>query len=498
MITPNSFAFAVLVAWLPLTVALFAFFRPATATVLSLLGSTLIPPVRLTFDLPGLPPVGREEIAAIAVVLSCLIFCPRRLRLGKRVGLPEILAVYLLIGPFLTTLTNGDPLSFGPLVIPGLSLYDGFGTAFKHLLTVLIPFVLGRNLIRNPRDVRMLLILIGVIAIAYSPLVIWELRMSPNLHNYLYGYHPHSFLQHIRYGGWRPVVFASHGLALSLFYATATICLCGLARARVKPLQLPPRALAGYAGLILVATKSLGASLYGVVFSLLLLALRPNTVATVSLVIAAGVLAYPLIRVADLFPTDQVVEIAASANEERATSLDYRFTHEEKLLDRSRERLWLGWGTWGRDRVYDPRTGEDLSVTDGYWIITLGGHGLLGYFSFFGLLLWPTVLARRRVRRFRSRTDRAIVAALCLIVVCRCIDLIPNATLSPFSVFLSGALLSVLRRSPPRPKGTLHQQNDEPDSRPEPGLSLGENPGGERFQLGRPAVGTAALRTRDR
>ena len=51
----------------------------------------------------------------------------------------------------------------------------------------------------------------------YVPLCLFEVRMSPQLHNMVYGFAQHSFGQTVRGGGWRPMVFMQHGLAVGLF-----------------------------------------------------------------------------------------------------------------------------------------------------------------------------------------------------------------------------------------------------------------------------------------
>jgi hypothetical protein len=57
----------------------------------------------------------------------------------------------------------------------------------------------------------------------YLPLCLFEMQMSPRLHSIVYGYHQHSFGQHIRGDGYRPKVFMQHGLATALWMATASL-----------------------------------------------------------------------------------------------------------------------------------------------------------------------------------------------------------------------------------------------------------------------------------
>ena len=53
----------------------------------------------------------------------------------------------------------------------------------------------------------------------YSVPMLAEERLSPQLHNWVYGYSPFSFIEHVRWNGYRPVVFLPQGLQLALFVA---------------------------------------------------------------------------------------------------------------------------------------------------------------------------------------------------------------------------------------------------------------------------------------
>ena len=101
----------------------------------------------------------------------------------------------------------------------------------------------------------------------------------------------------------------------------------------------------------------------------------------------------------------------------------------------------FGWGRWGRNRIYDDETGRDLSITDGLWIITVGGFGIIGFLAQFGLLVFPIVRAASAQRFVESPRDGIFLGAMTLIMAVNVIELIPNATLSPWSWLLAGALL---------------------------------------------------------
>src|SRR5204863_66271 len=70
----------------------------------------------------------------------------------------------------------------------------------------------------------------------YSVLILWEVRMSPQLHATVYGASPRQadFAQAIRWGGYRPIVFMPHGLAVALFICNTVMAAFILARNRGK------------------------------------------------------------------------------------------------------------------------------------------------------------------------------------------------------------------------------------------------------------------------
>jgi hypothetical protein len=296
------------------------------------------------------------------------------------------------------------------------------------------------RLIRSTDDVLAVLRIIVLFGLAYVPLVLWEARMSPQLHTTLYGYFPHDFLQHIRAGGFRPVVFTGSGLECGLFMATAVVASVGLLQTGTKVLGLPPilTSLALLAGLF--ACISLGPLLYGLLVPALMLATRATFQAKVSIVLSFVILIYPLLRSQDLFPTSAFVSTAEAVSSDRAYSLGFRFKNEDLLLERARERALFGWGSWARSHVFDASTGKDESVTDGYWIIELGSYGLAGFLSFFSLLLAPLVLSARRIGSIPAGRPRQAVVVLILLVLARAIDLIPNGFLAPITLFLAGSL----------------------------------------------------------
>ena len=149
---------------------------------------------------------------------------------------------------------------------------------------------------------------------------------------------------------------------------------------------------------------------------------------------------YPALRTVDLFPDSYLVDAAKIISTERADSLQFRFDHEKALLDRASQRIWFGWGRYGRSRLFD-EWGNDISVTDGRWVITLGQYGIVGFIAEFGLLALTVIRAASAIRNIQSPKDAIFFAALALIVSVTEIDLLPDSSITPTTWLYAGILL---------------------------------------------------------
>jgi O-antigen ligase len=196
--------------------------------------------------------------------------------------------------------------------------------------------------------------------------------------------------------------------------------------------------------------------LYAGIGSPLVLFVSPKTQLRIAVVISCFVLVYPLLRSLELFPVELMTQISESAGAERSESLTFRLVNEEKLLEQVRERPLLGWGGYGRGRIYDEE-GRDVSVTDGLWIIFLGRLGAVGFLGLFGLGLLPVFETVRALRNVPSPSDRALLASVALLISVGWADSLPNALSGGIlMVFMNGALSGVVAASHVRrPVGRL-------------------------------------------
>jgi len=101
--------------------------RPVNqATLWTILGGYLLLPVGASIKLAeGIPQLDKTSIPALAALIGCVFVAQRRPRFFYGFGLTEILLLMLLIGPFVTSELNTDPVMSGPVLLPGAGIYDG-------------------------------------------------------------------------------------------------------------------------------------------------------------------------------------------------------------------------------------------------------------------------------------------------------------------------------------------------------------------------------------
>lgn len=436
--TPNFLAWTAFALFGPITLVCFARMRPHVAAAWTMLGAVMFLPEVIVIDLPALPPVDKQTLASFWVMLGCAWKARQRvLRARPLLGI-DLFFVLAIVGNLGTVLTNPDAVVTGPVVRQGLTLYDAFAGTVKDVLFIYLPFLIGRSMFRTSDEMRDFLRILVVAGLFYSLFALFEIRMSPQSHRMLYGYHPASFEMTIRGGGYRPTIFMITGLGVAMFFLSAVIAAFARVHAREQKWYVPT-----YLTALLVLCKSTGAIVY-VIFLVPILALVRKPRFLVPLGLAVLVFTFPLLRGGDIFPTRQLTDFFMGISEERALSLWFRFENEDALLERGRERMLFGWGGYSRQRIFDPSTGEDMSVTDGHWIIQLGERGLVGYVAMFGMLLYPIVQAFRARKQITNRGDRHLVAALSLIAAINAVDLLPNGLFSYLPYFYSGVLAGVL------------------------------------------------------
>jgi hypothetical protein len=375
-----------------------------------------------------------------------------------------LLGFCYIIAPLFTTLGNSYELPVANLSIPGFYPSDAIKMVGRNLI-FLAPFFIGSRFLSTDKGRILLLKSLSVAALIYSLPMLFEIRFSPQLHRWVYGYYPSQFLQSMRGGGFRPVVFLNHGLAVAMFVTMALIAALVATRGKWRIMRIPAGAVSAYLFGLLLLCKSLGTAVYAVSLAPFVLFTRPKTWTRIACVLLLFACAYPELRWHDLIPIDHIARASESVSRDRSKSFETRVFNENQLLAKAEQKPMFGWGTYGRNRIFSTTTGQDISITDGEWIIQFGEFGWFGYLSLFGLFLMSGFRAMRSVGR--ERTDASLaIAGLSLLLAANIINLLPNSGLSLLTFLVAGSLTRAERvRAKAQPKA---KAINEPSRGPEP------------------------------
>ncbi|WP_341632042.1 hypothetical protein [Sphingomonas agri] len=427
---------------------LFVLLPVEAAAIWSLLGGYLLLPSAMSVDVALLPPLDKSSIPAISTFLLCWMKGTQS-PAPQRSLLIYALAFAFVVSPIFTSLGNSYELHIGDRSLPGFYPLDGIKLSL-HNIIALLPFFIGMRFLSSESGRALLLRSLPAAALVYSLPMLFEIRMSPQLHTWVYGYFPHSFGQQIRDGGFRPVVFLGHGLEVAFFASIAVIAAAVGIRARWQILRVSSSAATAYLSVVLLLCKTLGALIYAVVAVPLVLFTKPRAWVRVACAIFIIFYTYPLLRTYNLIPVKAIATAANSVSSDRSSSFQTRVDNEDKLLAKANEKALFGWGTWGRNRIYDQDSGRDISITDGEWVIQLGMFGWFGYLSLFGLFAAAAMRARKAVRGPVTQAS-LVLGGMTLLLAVNMIDLIPNADLLPFTYLMAGSIAGCIRVKSKRP-----------------------------------------------
>ena len=455
---PNAFAYLVLGLWPLISIGLFRTLPAGRALLASVIVAYLfLPPPPAAFNFPLVPALNKQTIPSLTLLLICVTLYRGRLRLIPESKLAVTALLAFIFIPVLTGLTNLDPVFYGRIGLPGLGIKDVASLVLQQFLLT-VPMLLGRALLIGERDLRDLLMALCIAGLIYSLPMLLEVRLSPQLNIWIYGYFQHYFDQMVRYGGYRPIVFLYHGLWVAFFAMISLASIAILFRTSENRKKAMLFLALFYMAAVLILCKSVASVFYAAALLPLLLFVPGRMQIRIAAVLVAIAIAYPALKGADLVPEEAILQMAEKIDAERAGSLRYRFDNESVLLDRAMDRPFFGWGSWGRNHILDPMTGEIETVTDGQWVIAIGIYGWVGFLAQFTLLASPVFLLLARYHADRAAIVPLSVAGLSLILGVNVLDLLPNATLTPITWLMAGALLGYAE------KGTVTQEKGAADA----------------------------------
>ncbi len=431
------------VGWTPLVCFLFRSLQAYKAAAVAFVVAWMFLPVA-AIPLKGLPDLTKVTVSCVAILFASWLY-DRDTLIDFKMKSIDIPMLLWCSCPLLSSLVNG------------LGAYDGLSESMYQGFTWGLPYFVARLYFANLRGLNTLLIVVFMGGLFYIPFCLEEVLMSPQLHRLTYGFHQHSFLQTMRGGGFRPMVFMEHGLMVAMWMISAAMIGLWLTYAGVIPrkftlvpfgiwLKKIPILYLLLSLLVTIALmKSAGAFILFVVgMSVLYLSNKIKTTLLIWLLIAVPPL-YIITRSTGWWDGANLSSMVAEKLSERAgESLQFRFDNEKILIEKALDGSFFGWGGWNRSRVFD-ETGKDISVTDGLWIITLGTRGIYGLMLLTIILFLPAFLLlwKSNPEQWNSIewSGSAVVTVLLLLYM---IDNLLNGMVNPVFMFFNGAVCGML------------------------------------------------------
>jgi hypothetical protein len=421
-----------LIGWVPVAMLLFYVLRPQRAAVVAYLGAWMFLPVA-GYSIAGLPDYTKATAASLGVLLGTLAFAPDRL-IGLRPHWLDLPMLIWCLCPCASSLDNG------------LGMYDGLSSALAQVITWGLPYLIGRAHLRSLDDLRDLVVMLFVGGLVYAPLCLFEVRMSPQLNQWVYGFGGRGIDYASELGKWgsRPCVFMGGHLTLGMFMTAASLCgfwlwLTG------SVTRLRGHSVGTLLAILVITTlfcKNMGALSVLLAGILCLVCVRYRRSSLVVWMLIAASPAYMVFRGSGEWGGAAIAEIAGSIHERRGESFQTRLDNEGRLVVKAMQRPILGWGGWGRSRVYSDE-GQDITLSDGLWVIALGASGLVGLVAITASLLVPAIaFAWRYPARTWLHPAVAPGGALAVLMALYAIDCLFNAMLNPIYLLVGGGLVS--------------------------------------------------------
>lgn len=400
---------------------------------MTIVGGYMFLPAATVIDPPLLPALGKDQVAGISALLGCLFVKRINVYYLGRTSLQKFLILFLTVIPLINVFFNTEPVFDGEKFNPGLTPYDSITSIIAQYL-FLLPYIIGISVVSSYKDITKLINLFVYAGLIYSVFALIEVRLSPQLHTWIYGFFPHSFAQQVRMGGFRPVVFMGHGLLVAIFF----MCCAALAFIKARYVGTSRASLEyatfGFITLVLLLCKTVSAFIWLIVFLAIFFITRYAGTKALWAMFSAF-LAYPFLSILGFIPYESILGIASSFSEVKYGSLNLRFINEIQLLAHTQEKWFIGWGGWNRNRLHD-------SVTDGYWIIAYSQYGFFYFAAIFSLFIMPVLHGQSQQTDVNKKVSDATACLMIVLVF----DQLINSSLGHSWLWFIAGLTSEIKR----------------------------------------------------
>jgi hypothetical protein len=437
---------AVLILWIFISIAMFAVLSPLRAFLLTYVIGYLLLPVEVGSTTGFTGTIWITQSIRIDKLTSC--------NLGALIGTAvfashmfarfrfhwvDIAYGVVTIGVFLTSIVNG------------LGAKDGVSQGVELLRQFFPLMLLARIYLTSATELYEAMRTIIASAFLYSIIAIAEWRLSPFIHNIIYGYFQHSFDQFMRYSHFRPVGFLRHALEMSFLLGTATAMAAWL---WYRKLLTPLWGVIPAWGVLLLLAMGLACTLtfsgYGAcllaggILGLLLLA-RTRWILAILPICAIIWMAG---RYTNQIDASLLLKTAGYFGRDRSDSLIYRLEAERVNLNDASHNLILGKG--GMNGIVREDYGNIVLAVDAWWLIQITFYGLVGMVGWY--FIWGSAIIDSW-RRWHDMTPdlQTLAAAVSVLLGVQFVDFLFNSFPSPFLLMLDMGLLSTLRFYKPAP-----------------------------------------------
>lgn len=434
----NALVLIAMYSWLPIAIFIYMRYPAQRAVVISFIVAFLFLPVA-SIKFPVIPDYNKTTAAVYGLLLATAIYDSARFSQFKLSWIDIPMLLWCVVSPFMSSMSND------------LGLNDAISSAMFQSISWGGPYFLGRLYLGTLEGLKKLAIGIFAWSLIYVPFCLYESRTFSSLHVLVYGMNTgRDEAQSIRSGGYRPQVFMEHGLMLGVWLMTG--CIMGIVLWRTGGLKRlwnkPIGVLVGILLFTFVISRSTGAySLFLMGMVILFVGWRFRNIVLVWIMIA-GICYYLYAGASGTFPSKQIISSLTQVfDQDRVSSLQFRFDNEEILGAKARQQMLFGWGGFGRNRIFNEQ-GEDVSVTDSLWIIAFGINGVFGLISMTAAILLPSVafLIRYPARLWKN-PNVAPAAALAVCIVLYMVDCVLNAMVNPIFMLAAGGLAGVATQS---------------------------------------------------
>ena len=437
----SIFVSIVIFGWLPVVMYIFWTLPTQRAIVVAFVVAWLFLPMAL-FKIQGIPAYTKMSATCCGILLAAIVFDSKKmLNLSFFPSYVDIPMVIWCLCPLATVAaTSNDTV---------LTLHDGFSWMFEQIVDWGLPYLIGRIYMSNKNAMRELGIAVFVGGLVYVPFCLWEIRMSPQLHYMVYGFHQHSVTQQARGDTFRPMVFMQHGLAVSMYMITA--CVLGMMFWKMGTLKRLWGYSVGWLLVPLIGTtilcRSMGATVLMVVGTVFLwICLRTRTSIAVWILII-GPSVYVSARTIWNWDAESSSALMSTVSDkERQHSLMFRLENEKYINQRTEKHdVWFGWGGYFRAFWLATPDGPEVFTPDSLWISAFGTWGATGLIALL-LLTFPILLLLHRLPREAWKDpSMAGVLAFCVLLGLFQIDNMVNSMPNPIFLLALGGLCGLAK-----------------------------------------------------